>query len=63
MKSKRDFAPEFWRKRAEETRKLAELVEDGTVVNKLMDIAVQYEQLSEFVSKVGQKEAPEGDLI
>jgi hypothetical protein len=43
MPEKLEFAPDFWRKRAEEARKLAELIEDRFISETLLDIARQYE--------------------
>jgi hypothetical protein len=47
MPEKLEFAPDFWRKRAEETRRLAELIEDNFTPESLLDIARQYDELAE----------------
>jgi hypothetical protein len=47
MAEKLELAPDFWRKRAEETRKLAELIEDDDfTAETLLDIALQYDELA-----------------
>jgi hypothetical protein len=43
---KLEFAPDLWRKRAEEARRLAELIEDNFTAD-LVDIALQYDELAE----------------
>ena len=48
MPEKLEFAPDFWRKRAEEARKLAELIEDDFTAETLLDIALQYDELAEY---------------
>jgi hypothetical protein len=40
MPEKLEFAPDFWRKRAVEARRVAELIEDA---ESLLDIARQYD--------------------
>jgi hypothetical protein len=47
MPEKLELAPDYWRKRADEVRKLAELVEDNFTAETLLDIAVQYGELAE----------------
>jgi hypothetical protein len=42
-----DLAPDYWRKRAEEVRRLAELVEDNFTAETLLDVARQYDELAE----------------
>jgi hypothetical protein len=39
-------APEYWRQRAEETRRLADQMQDPEVKRTLHDIAASYEQLA-----------------
>jgi hypothetical protein len=39
--------PDFWRKRGEEARRLAELIEDNFTAETLLDIALQYDELGE----------------
>jgi hypothetical protein len=46
MPEKLEFAPDLWRKRAEEARRLAELIEDNFTAD-LVDIALQYDELAE----------------
>ena len=45
-----EFAPDYWRKRAAETRRLAELINNFTAET-LLDIAVQYEELAEHAER------------
>ena len=45
MPEKLEFAPDFWRKRADEARRLAELIEDNFTAETLLDIALQYDEL------------------
>jgi hypothetical protein len=47
MPHKLELAPDFWRKRAEEARRLAELIEDNFTAEGLLDIALQYDELAE----------------
>jgi hypothetical protein len=47
MPDKLELAPDFWRKRAEEARRLAELIEDNFTAESLLDIALQYDELAE----------------
>jgi hypothetical protein len=47
MPEKLEFAPDLWRKRAEEARRLAELIEDNFTAETLVDIALQYDELAE----------------
>jgi hypothetical protein len=51
MLEKLDFAPDFWRKRAEEARRLAELIEDNFTAETLLDIARQYDELAEHAER------------
>jgi hypothetical protein len=51
MPEKLEFAPDFWRKRAEEARRLAELIDDNFTAETLLDIAVQYEELAEHAER------------
>ncbi len=51
MPEKLEFAPDFWRKRAAEARRLAELIDDDFTAETLLDIAVQYEELAEHAER------------
>jgi hypothetical protein len=51
MPEKLEFAPDFWRKRAEEARKLAELIDDNFTAETLLDIALQYDELAEHTQR------------
>lgn len=46
-----EFAPDYWRQRAAETRRLADLIEDNFTAETLLDIAVQYEELAEHAER------------
>jgi hypothetical protein len=46
MPNKLEFAPDYWRKRAAETRGLAELIEDNFTAETLLEIALRYEELA-----------------
>jgi hypothetical protein len=46
MPNKLEFAPDYWRKRAAETRGLAELIEDHFTAEALLDIARRYDELA-----------------
>jgi hypothetical protein len=39
-------APDYWRKRAAETRGLAELIEDHFTAETLLEIALRYDELA-----------------
>jgi hypothetical protein len=52
MREKLEFAPAFWRKRAEEARKLAELIEDRFISETLLDTARQYEEVGERAGRL-----------
>ncbi len=41
-----EYAPDFWRKRAEEARRLAERIEDSFTSETLLNIALQYDELA-----------------
>jgi hypothetical protein len=41
-----EFAPDYWRKRAAETRGLAELIEDQLTAETLLEIALRYDELA-----------------
>jgi hypothetical protein len=47
MPEKLEFAPDFWRARAEEARRLAELIDDAFTRETMLDIALQYQELAE----------------
>ena len=51
MPEKLDLAPDYWRKSADEVRKLAELVEDNFTAETLLDIAAQYGELAEHAER------------
>jgi hypothetical protein len=51
MPEKLDLAPDYWRKRGDEVRKLAELVEDDFTAETLLDIAAQYGELAEHAER------------
>jgi hypothetical protein len=51
MPEKLEFAPDFWRARAEEARRLAELIEDNFTAESLLDIARQYDELAEHAER------------
>jgi hypothetical protein len=51
MPEKLDLAPDYWRKRADEVRKLAELVEDNFTAETLLDISAQYGELAEHAER------------
>jgi hypothetical protein len=44
ISDKLDLAPDFWRKRAEEASRLAEVIEDNFTAETLVDIALQYDK-------------------
>jgi hypothetical protein len=46
MPNKLEFAPDYWRKRAAETRGLAELIEDNFTAETLLEIALRYDELA-----------------
>ena len=46
MPNKLESAPDYWRKRAAETRGLAELIEDNFTAETLLDIALRYDELA-----------------
>jgi hypothetical protein len=46
MPNKLEFAPVYWRKRAVETRGLAELIEDHFTAETLLEIALRYDELA-----------------
>jgi hypothetical protein len=46
MPSKLEFASDYWRKRAAETRRLAELIEDNFTAETLLEIALRYDELA-----------------
>jgi hypothetical protein len=48
---KLQFAPDYWRQRAAEARRFAELIEDNFTAETLFDIAVQYDELAEHVQR------------
>jgi hypothetical protein len=46
MPEKLELLSDYWRKRAEEARKLAELIDDDFIGETLLDIALQYDELA-----------------
>ena len=59
MTKKLEFAPDFWRKHAEETRRLVELIEDNFTAETLLDIAGQYEELAEHAQRIQRRAGSE----
>jgi hypothetical protein len=51
MPEKLEFAPDYWRQRAEETRRFAELIDDDFTADTLIDIANQYDLLAERAAR------------
>lgn len=51
MPEKLEFAPDYWRKRAAEARRLAELIEDNFTAETLLNIARQYDELVEHAER------------
>ena len=51
MPNKLEFAPDYWRKRAAETRGLAELIEDNYTAETLLEIALRYDELAEHAER------------
>jgi hypothetical protein len=51
MPEKLELAPDFWRKRAAEARRLAELIEDDFTGETLLEIARQYAELVEHAER------------
>jgi hypothetical protein len=56
MPNKLEFAPDYWRKRAAETRGLAELIEDNYTAETLLEIALRYDELA-----LGAEQRPSGE--
>ena len=48
---KLQFAPDYWRQRAAEARRFAELIDDDFTAESLLDIALQYEELAEHAQR------------
>jgi hypothetical protein len=46
MPNKLEFTPNYWRKRAAETRRLADLIEHNLIANTLLEIALRYDELT-----------------
>jgi hypothetical protein len=46
-----EFSPDYWRKRAQEARRLAELIYDDFTAETLLDIAGQYDELAEHAER------------
>ena len=51
MPEKLELAPDFWRKRAAEARRLAKLIEDDFAGETLLEIARQYDELVEHAKR------------
>jgi hypothetical protein len=51
MPKKLEFAPDFWRARAEEARRLAELIDDAFTRETILDIALQYQELADHAER------------
>jgi hypothetical protein len=51
MSEKLEFAPDYWRKRAAESQRLSELIEDNFTAETLLDIAGQYNELAEHAER------------
>ena len=51
MSEKLKFAPDFWRKRAEEAGRLAEMIKDNFTAESLLEIARQYDELAEHAER------------
>ena len=47
MPEKLELSPEYWRKRAEEARTIAEMITDSFARDTMFDIARQYDELAE----------------
>jgi hypothetical protein len=46
MPNKLELAPDHWRKRAAEARRLSELIEDNFTAQTLLEIALRYDELA-----------------
>ena len=55
MPEKLEFAPDYWRKRAAEARRLAELSDGNLTGETLSDIALQYDELAEHAERRQQQ--------
>jgi hypothetical protein len=51
MAEKLEFAPDYWRQRAQETRRFADLIDDDFTADTLFDIASQYDMLAERAAR------------
>jgi hypothetical protein len=51
MSDKLEFAPDYWRQRAQETRRFADLIDDDFTADTLFDIASQYDMLAERAAR------------
>ena len=47
MPEKLELSPEYWRKRGEEARTIAEMITDNFARDTMFDIARQYDELAE----------------
>ena len=47
MPEKLELSPEYWRRRAEEARTIAEMITDDFTRETMFDIARQYDELAE----------------
>jgi hypothetical protein len=46
-----EMSPDYWRTRAEEVRRLAELIDDNFTGETLLEIALQYDQLALYAEQ------------
>ncbi len=51
MPEKLEYSPDFWRKRAAEARRLAELIEDNFPAETLLEIALRYDELALYAEQ------------
>ena len=51
MPERLEFAPDYWRQRAQEARRFAELLDDDFAADTLIDIASQYDMLAERAAR------------
>jgi hypothetical protein len=50
--------PEHWRRRADESRKIADQLDDPDARATMLEIARSYEQLAELIEKKGESDSP-----
>ncbi len=51
MPEQLEFAPDYWRQRAAEARRFAELIADNYTAETLLDIALRYDELAEHAER------------